>query len=306
MLRVRFHGRGGQGAKVASRVLGTAAFIEGYYAQDFPLYGAERRGAPIAAFTRISREPVLERGIITEPDIVIVMDETLLDDKMANPLAGVRDGAVVFINTTHSVSEAMARHKISATVITLDLTKIGLEKLGKAVLSTLAGGVAAKLAGINEDSLRKAVEKETSEIVTDRNFIEKNIEAAIYCYNAVEPHHHPAPLPSRGTEVPEGEGKKITVITVPFEPADISAPSVNSAANTPMRKTGNMRIFRPVWDYEKCTKCMTCVARCPDGCIAVNENGFPYTDYDNCKGCMICAEECPADAITAEREVHAW
>ncbi|OGP12342.1 MAG: hypothetical protein A2055_01870 [Deltaproteobacteria bacterium GWA2_47_9] len=73
-----------------------------------------------------------------------------------------------------------------------------------------------------------------------------------------------------------------------------------------MRKTGNMRIFRPVWDYEKCTKCMTCVARCPDGCIAVNENGFPYTDYDNCKGCMICAEECPADAITAEREVHAW
>ena len=306
MLRVRFHGRGGQGAKVASRVLGTAAFLEGYYAQDFPLYGAERRGAPIAAFTRISRESVLERGIIADPDIVIVMDETLLDDKMANPLAGVRDGAVVFINTTHSVSEAMARHKISATVITLDLTKIGLEKLGKAVLSTLAGGVAAKLAGINEDSLRKAVEKETSEIVSNRNIIEKNIEAAVYCYNAIEPHPHPAPLPSRGTEVPEGEGKKITVITVPFEPADISAPSVNSAANTPMRKTGNMRIFRPVWDYEKCTKCMTCVARCPDGCIAVNENGFPYTDYDNCKGCMICAEECPADAITAEREVHAW
>ena len=306
MLRVRFHGRGGQGAKVASRVLGTAAFLEGYYAQDFPLYGAERRGAPIAAFTRISRESVLERGIIADPDIVIVMDETLLDDKMANPLAGVRDGAVVFINTTHSVSEAMARHKISATVITLDLTKIGLEKLGKAVLSTLAGGVAAKLAGINEDSLRKAVEKETSEIVSNRNIIEKNIEAAVYCYNAIEPHPHPAPLPSRGTEVPEGEGKKITVITVPFEPADISAPSVNSAANTPMRKTGNMRIFRPVWDYEKCTKCMTCVARCPDGCIAVNENGFPYTDYDNCKGCMICAEECPADAITAEREVHTW
>ena len=306
MLRVRFHGRGGQGAKVASRVLGTAAFIEGYYAQDFPLYGAERRGAPIASFTRISREPVLERGIIAEPDIVIVMDETLLDDKMANPLAGVRDGAVVFINTTHSVSEAKARYKISAIVITLDLTKIGLEKLGKAVLSTLAGGVAAKLAGINEDSLRKAVEKETSEIVSNRNIIEKNIEAAVYCYNAIEPHPHPAPLPSRGTEVPEGEGKKITVITVPFEPADISAPSVNSAANTPMRKTGNMRIFRPVWDYEKCTKCMTCVARCPDGCIAVNENGFPYTDYDNCKGCMICAEECPADAITAEREVHAW
>ncbi|MBM2838919.1 MAG: hypothetical protein HW415_1544 [Deltaproteobacteria bacterium] len=318
MLRVRFHGRGGQGAKVASRVLGTAAFLEGYYAQDFPLYGAERRGAPIAAFTRISKEPVLERGIITEPDIVIVMDETLLDDPLANPLSGVEEGSVVFINSTHSVPEAKARHKISATVITLDLTKIGLEKLGRAVLSTLAGGVAAKLAGINEDSLRKAVEKETSEIVTDRNIVEKNIEAAVYCFNSVEPHphHFDAVRPElveglngsqyRPAPLPEGEGKKITVITVPFEPANISAPSVNSAANTPMRKTGNMRIFRPVWDYEKCTKCMTCVARCPDGCITVNKDGFPYTDYDNCKGCMICAEECPADAITAEREVHAW
>ena len=51
---------------------------------------------------------------------------------------------------------------------------------------------------------------------------------------------------------------------------------------------------------------MTCVARCPDGCVAVNEDGFPYTDYDNCKGCMICAEECPVKAIERVREVHAW
>ncbi len=299
MLRVRFHGRGGQGAKVASRVLGTAAFIEGNYAQDFPLYGAERRGAPIAAFTRISREPVLERGIIAEPDIVIVMDETLLEDKMANPLAGVKDGAVVFINTTHSATEAEGRYKITAKVITLDLTKIGIEKLERAVLSTMAGAVAAKLAGLNVESLRKAVEKETTEIVTDRNIVEKNIEAAVYCFNLVEPVGaglKPAPTISEGSPV----------INIPFEPASISAPSVNAAANTPMRKTGNMRIFRPVWDYEKCTKCMTCVARCPDGCITLNKDGFPYTDYDNCKGCMICAEECPADAITAEREVHAW
>ncbi|MEK6725721.1 MAG: 2-oxoacid:acceptor oxidoreductase family protein [Deltaproteobacteria bacterium] len=299
MLRVRFHGRGGQGAKVASRVLGTAAFIEGYYAQDFPLYGAERRGAPIAAFTRISREPVLERGIIAEPDIVIVMDETLLDDKMASPLTGVKEGGIVFINTTHSASEAKGRYKIPASVTTMDLTKIGMEKLGKTVLSTLAGGVAAKLAGLNEESLRKAVEAETSDIVTDRILLEKNIGAAVYCFNSVEPVGvglKPAPTIYQGSPV----------IAVPFEPANISAPSVNSAANTPLRKTGNMRTFRPVWDYEKCTKCMTCVARCPDGCIKVNDEGFPFTDYENCKGCMICAEECPADAIAEEREVHAW
>ena len=112
MLRLRFHGRGGHGAKVASRVLGTAAFYERYYAQDFPLYGAERRGAPIAAFTRISKEPILERGVIAEPDIVIVMDETLLDDPLAHPLLGLKEGGVVFINTTHRPVEAKSKYKV--------------------------------------------------------------------------------------------------------------------------------------------------------------------------------------------------
>ena len=102
MYRVRFHGRGGQGARVASKVLGTAAFLDGYYAQDFPLYGAERRGAPVAASTRISEEPIMERGVIPEPDIVIVMDETLLQDPLTMPVSGLKPGGVVFINTTHS------------------------------------------------------------------------------------------------------------------------------------------------------------------------------------------------------------
>jgi len=68
MLRVRFHGRGGQGIKTASQILGTAAFLSGFQSQDFPLYGAERRGAPIVAFTRINKTPILERGPISIPD----------------------------------------------------------------------------------------------------------------------------------------------------------------------------------------------------------------------------------------------
>ena len=297
MLRVRFHGRGGQGAKVASRVLGTAAFIEGCYAQDFPLYGAERRGAPIAAFTRISQEPILERGVISRPDIVIVMDETLLDDPIANPLSGLKEGGIVFINTAHSPAEAKGKFKITEQVITLDITKIGLDMLGLPVLSTLAGGVASRIAGLKEDSLRKAVEKEASEILTDKVLVAKNVEAALSCFHAVHP---------REVKTTETIQKGSPVIAVPFEPAAISSPSVNTTANTPLRKTGNWRVFKPVWNYEACTKCMTCVARCPDGCIAVNEDGFPSPDYDNCKGCMICAEECPTKAIEKVREVHAW
>lgn len=296
MFRIRFHGRGGQGAKVASRVLGSSAFYEGYYAQDFPLYGAERRGAPITAFTRISDEPILERGIISEPDIVIVIDETLLNDPIAMPLSGVKEGDVVFINTTYQPDKAKARYKISANVTTLDLTKIGIDMLGAPVLSALAGGAAARISGLSADSLKKAVEKEISEIITDRALIEKNIDAALFCFNAISPIKI-----IETTAVQKGS----PVISVPFEPALISSPAINAKANTPLRKTGNWRLFKPVWDHEKCTKCMMCVVSCPDGCISVNPAGLPNTSYENCKGCLICVEVCPSEAIEAVREVHA-
>jgi len=296
MYRLRFHGRGGQGARVASKVLGTAAFLDGYYAQDFPLYGAERRGAPVTASTRISEEPIMERGVIPEPDIVIVMDETLLHDPLTKPVSGLKPGGIVFINTAHSPAEAKAEYKITAQVITLDITKIGLDMLGMSILSTLAGGVAARIVGISEDSLKDAVKKVLSEIITDKRLLDKNVAAALYCFNAI------TPVELKTTEtIP----KKSTVITIPFEPAAVSSPAINATGNTPLRMTGNWRVFRPAWNYDTCTRCMICVARCPDGCILVNEDGFPYTDYDNCKGCLICVEECPTKTLGKMREVHA-
>jgi pyruvate ferredoxin oxidoreductase gamma subunit len=80
MLRVRLHGRGGHGIKTASRILGTAAFLSGWQVQDSPIYGAERRGAALTAFTRIDTEPIHERGVLATPDFILVGDETLLDD----------------------------------------------------------------------------------------------------------------------------------------------------------------------------------------------------------------------------------
>lgn len=297
MIRLRFHGRGGQGAKVASRILGTAAFLEGRYAQDFPLYGAERRGAPIAAFTRISKEPVLERGVIAEPDVAIVMDETLLDTPQASPLSGLKDNGIVFINTAHTPIEAKTKYKIQATVVTLDITKISLEILGKPILSALAGGVAARLSGLGEDSLKRAIEKEVSEITSDKALIAKNVDASLRCFRQIQP------MPIK-TGDPVHIGSPI--IVMPRETAVVASPTISSIGNTPMRKTGNWRVFKPVWNYDLCTKCLICVARCPDTCITVNNEGFPCTDYDNCKGCMICAEECPAKAIERVREAHTW
>lgn len=80
MLRIPFHGRGGHGIKTASRIVGTAAFLSGLQAQDSPVYGAERRGAALSAFTRIDTQPICERGAIVDPDLILVADETLLAD----------------------------------------------------------------------------------------------------------------------------------------------------------------------------------------------------------------------------------
>jgi Pyruvate:ferredoxin oxidoreductase and related 2-oxoacid:ferredoxin oxidoreductases, gamma subunit len=90
IIRVRFHGRGGQGAKTASRILGTAAFNEGMNVQDSPVYGAERRGAPVTAFTRIADTDILERGYVFDPDLVMVMDRTLIDSPIARVTDGIR------------------------------------------------------------------------------------------------------------------------------------------------------------------------------------------------------------------------
>src|SRR5262249_53027607 len=112
MLRIRFHGRGGQGMKTASRVRGSAAFHAGLVVQDSSVYGAERRGAPMAAFTRIARTPIHERGAIARPDLVVVADDSLLADPAAQPLAGCDAARTVLINS--AINDTALRSLVSS------------------------------------------------------------------------------------------------------------------------------------------------------------------------------------------------
>ena len=125
MFRIRFHGRGGQGMKTASRILGTAFFLEGYETQDAPRYGVERRGAPIFAYVRADKHPIQERGIIREPDLIIVADETLVGVPAAGVLGGVTDHAVILIYTNESEQEWRHRLNIQCRIITLPVTDAG-------------------------------------------------------------------------------------------------------------------------------------------------------------------------------------
>ena len=103
MYRIRFHGRGGQGLKTASRILGSAFFFEGFEVQDAPRYGAERRGAPIFAYVRASTRPVFERGVIRNPDLVLVADESLVCAPAAGVLQGLDETSLLLIVSTEKV-----------------------------------------------------------------------------------------------------------------------------------------------------------------------------------------------------------
>ena len=109
MIEIRWHGRGGQGAKTASLLLADAAFNTGRYIQGFPEYGPERMGAPLTAYNRISEEPITIHSNIYEPDYVVVVDDTLLD--AVDVTAGLKKTGAIVINTTKDAEEIKAKLK---------------------------------------------------------------------------------------------------------------------------------------------------------------------------------------------------
>ena len=179
MIRIRFHGRGGHGIKTASRIVGTAAFLQGYHVQDSPIYGAERRGASIAAFTRIGRDEILERGVINRPDLIVIGDDTLLDDPAAGVLLGQHTASRLFINTA-SAEVLSEKYQLFAPVTALDVTELTLGALGKAsALSSGLASAAVRLIGvITEKNLIDATREELEHAHLPADLIEKNIELA--------------------------------------------------------------------------------------------------------------------------------
>jgi len=130
MLEIRWHGRGGQGAKTAALLLADAAFVTGKYVQGFPEYGPERMGAPITAYNRISDERCTIHSNIYEPDFVVVVDETLLAS--VNVTAGLKAEGGIVINSTKEPEELRALlGGYTGKVYTIDARKISEEILGK-------------------------------------------------------------------------------------------------------------------------------------------------------------------------------
>ncbi len=160
LIEIRWHGRGGQGAKTAAQLLAKVAALEGNHSQGSPEYGPERTGAPIKAYTRISTDHIDVHCGINEPDVVVVLDETLVESE--NCIEGLKPGGKILINTTLSPEEM--RKKMGApddiTVMTVDATGISIDEIGAPFPNTPMTGALVKATGaIKLESLYKDIEK---------------------------------------------------------------------------------------------------------------------------------------------------
>ena len=187
IVEIRWHGRGGQGAKTACLLLADAAFASGKYVQGFPEYGPERMGAPITAYNRISDRPCTVHSNIYEPDYVVVVDETLLES--AHVTQGLHPDGAVIVNTSCSPDQLRPRLEgWQGRVYTIDARRISEECLGRYYPNTPMLAAAVKVSGVIEPE-RFAADMEASfrhKFATKPQVIEGNLKALMQSMKEVQ------------------------------------------------------------------------------------------------------------------------
>jgi pyruvate ferredoxin oxidoreductase gamma subunit len=296
--RIRLHGRGGQGIKTACRILGTALFRSGFEVQDAPRYGAERRGAPIFAYVRADDKVICERGVIHQPNLVVVADETLLDLPAANVLEGLDSRAVLLINSERSAQDWCRQLQLPGPVTVLDGAAV-VRQIGRVPAGALCVGAAARLLGVvSIGALRQAVAEELAG--HDAAAIEASQQAVSQAYELFAGE---AGLVQR---LQSGAKKSVTThpkwVELDCEALPRAAPTITVAATSALVKTGLWRTRRPRIDRALCSRCGLCRTLCPEGGIDLDGEGYPVIDYRYCKGCLLCATQCPRRAIAVADE----
>lgn len=282
MIEIRFHGRGGQGAVLASELLAQAAFRDGKTPQSFPFFGVERRGAPVTAFCRLDERAIRVRTAITAPGIVVVLDAGLL---RSTPVTdGLVPGGLLLVNTRSAPGTLDAPPGVRRASV--DATGIALENgLGTAMLpivnTAILGALAAASGVVSLGALQEAI----SEFVPARPA--SNFAAARAGFDRVRsaPPRPPAPFPI----APPSPRPAAVAALVPEGPM--------ATRPSDQLRTASWRTMRPELHLEKCTRCNFCWKYCPDDAFSFDAAGFPVLRSEYCKGCGICAAECPPRAI---------
>lgn len=269
MIGIRIHGRGGQGGVTASRLLATAAYFDGMYSQAIPMYGTERRGAPVTAFVRVDDVRVRERELVHNPDIVLVLDPLLSTQQaMAN---GMKDDGILLLNTKLKPEEVTIGGNIR--IATVDATTIALETLKRPITNTAILGAFSKVVGWPK---LESIEKAILNLFPGR-IGELNVTAVKMSYE-------------QASDIVQA--KK----TDSVETEDITVGGYGV-----LRDVSSWRVFQPKIDLDKCIGCKACWIYCPETAINWTEEDKPEIEWRKCKGCGICVNECPVEVIKFER-----
>jgi pyruvate ferredoxin oxidoreductase gamma subunit len=151
MLELRFHGRGGQGAVTSAELLAITAIAQGKFAQAFPSFGPERRGAPVMAYARIDDRQIRDRTAVTNPGITVVLDPSIL--KIVNTSEGLAEDGVQIINTGRTAAELRSTFGLKGRIVTVNANHIAIEEIGRAITNTTMLGALLRATGLVDREL---------------------------------------------------------------------------------------------------------------------------------------------------------
>lgn len=179
MIEIRFHGRGGQGAVTTAELLARSAVSEGKWAQAFPAFGPERRGAPVLAFCRVSDHKIQHRFQVKNPDLVVVLDPSLLE--VLDPTKGMKPGGILVANSELSPAELKKRYQYQCSVATVDASRIAREILRLPITNTAMLGALLKVKELVKlESLREPFQERFGKVA------EMNLKACERAYEELK------------------------------------------------------------------------------------------------------------------------
>ena len=295
MLEIRFHGRGGTGSVLASRALTKAVFYAGKHAIAIPSFGAERRGALVLAFARIDDKKIYKRTQIYEPDIIVVLDDSLL--KLVNVVQGLKPDGIGVLNTPKRPDEIKLSNPTQVAVV--DAEKIAKEFLVHPVVnSAMLGALVRSSEFVTFENLEKGIMSVFGARLGNR-MAKMNVEAARIAYEET----------IFGETQGGGNNTKIQtwLPTVDELPVGTIIPKIELDSGQKIGPGAAVSRITGAWsnekahiDQDKCIQCLQCFFHCPEGTIHKNENSVKIIKT-YCKACGICVNVCPVNAVELKK-----